>query len=376
MAASAIPRSTPDFGLDDLLMDVCEELQITATQYARAESAYSAVGRWLGDVSSPLHEMGVRIYPQGSLALRTTTRPRGKEEYDLDTVCEVEHAPLEPQQLYDLVLARLRQHAEYSKRIEEKKRCIRLAYSGDFHLDVLPSRPENNGSPNAILIPDRQMDEWRSTNPLEFIKWFERNVRRQRSLLAKATQSPLPTPLETKGAGPLRNAVQLLKRYRDNVFYTSTIDVAPRSIVLTTLAGQLYAGSDSLIETLGGLTAQMSTRKRFADVTGSRLVVLNPVAQSEDFSERWEDAECYRAFDDYLNALSSDLVRLQSARGLTNISKILDEMFGDDVGARSVNRYSNRVQEARDRKTLGSTVAGGLATAASRPAQPHTFHHG
>lgn len=364
-----------DFGLDELLLDVCDELQITEEQEARARSAYGAVGDWLGGIGSPLRSRGVRIYAQGSLALRTTTKPRGTEEYDLDLVCEVTRSPSEPQALYDLVLARLREHGDYAKRIVEKKRCVRLDYAGDFHLDVLPGRPDADGAPNAIDIPDTARELWHPTNPIEFVKWFEQQVRRERSRLVKAMQAPLPDSVDPRGAGPLRNSVQLLKRYRDNRFYRATRDVAPRSIVLTTLSGELYDGGDSLTSTFAGIAIEMLHKKRDADARGHRLVVMNPVANREDFSERWADPANYDAFDQMLTAMAIDIERVRAAKGLSAVSKILDEMFGDDLGVRSIDRYSRRLQGARDRKVLGSTVAGSLSASVRRSSQPHTFHH-
>lgn len=375
MAMPSAAGSASDFGLDDLLLDVCEELQITETQEQRARTAYGAVGEWLAGDGSPLRTLGVRVYPQGSLALRTTTKPRGKEEYDLDIVCEVARAPASPLDLYDLVLRRLKQHADYSKRLVEMKRCVRLDYAGDFHLDVLPGRPQHGGQPNAIQIPDTDLEQWHPTNPIEFIRWFEEQVRRQRSRVLKAMQAPLPAPLAPEVAGPLRNSVQLTKRYRDNQFYFVTEDVAPRSIVLTALSGEIYDGSESLSETFANVAAGMMQRKREADSRHQRLVVRNPVSPSEDFSERWVDPRCYQAFGDLLSALAVDLARLQRARGLGEVSRVLDEMFGDNLGVRSVDRYSRRVQAARERRVLGPTAMGGLSSAARRPAQPHTFHH-
>jgi hypothetical protein len=72
--------------LDDLLDLICVELQLTRTQFLDAEGKYQAIGRWLAEGNSPLADQAIRIYPQGSMALGTTVRPRGHEEFDLETM--------------------------------------------------------------------------------------------------------------------------------------------------------------------------------------------------------------------------------------------------------------------------------------------------
>lgn len=68
--------------LDELVVEICRTLQITETQFKDAEAHYQAVGMWLRETGSPLFTLRPVIYPQGSMALLTTVRPRGREEYD------------------------------------------------------------------------------------------------------------------------------------------------------------------------------------------------------------------------------------------------------------------------------------------------------
>jgi hypothetical protein len=62
--------------------------------------------------------------------------------------------------------------------------------------------------------------------------------------LVKAHIEPLPQQTEAEDKAPLAVAVQLLKRARDVAF--NGTKTAPRSVVLTTLAGQHYAGCESV----------------------------------------------------------------------------------------------------------------------------------
>lgn len=79
MAAPYIPQ--PNADLDFLLAQVAKALQLTRDQYALAAEHYGAVADWLGGTGSVLAPFRPWIYPQGSMALETTVRPRMREEY-------------------------------------------------------------------------------------------------------------------------------------------------------------------------------------------------------------------------------------------------------------------------------------------------------
>ena len=69
--------------LVEMLDSVFDNLDLTKTQRERIETAYNAVGSYLASCDHPLLE-GAQIYPQGSMRLRTTNKPLGQEEFDVD----------------------------------------------------------------------------------------------------------------------------------------------------------------------------------------------------------------------------------------------------------------------------------------------------
>lgn len=139
--------------LDELVEEICVTLQITPTQFESAEKHYRAVGDWLAKPGSVLAHLQPSIYPQGSMALRTTVRPREREEYDLDLVVQVSAFDNDPMRLYELVRHRLLEHADYRDRLEPLKRCLRLSYANQFHLDILPARPDFMRGTTCIEVP-------------------------------------------------------------------------------------------------------------------------------------------------------------------------------------------------------------------------------
>src|SRR5687768_7098072 len=119
--------------LDFLLAKITEDLQLTPPQYKNAVEKYGAVANWLRAPGSALAALAPDLYPQGSMALRTTLRPRGRVEYDLDIVCQTRPTSLSAMQLYDLLFRRLYESGHYRPILEKLKRCVRLNYAGDFH---------------------------------------------------------------------------------------------------------------------------------------------------------------------------------------------------------------------------------------------------
>ncbi|WP_051183148.1 nucleotidyltransferase domain-containing protein [Desulfocurvibacter africanus] len=160
--------------LTGLLELICQALELTKTQFETAEDRYGAVGRWLAEAESPLIETAT-VYPQGSMSLGTTVKPLGRNEFDIDLVC---HTPrgkqyMEPSALKKLIGDRLRTNERYRPILEEKPRCWRLNYAGDFHLDITPTIPNPACRRGGELAPDKKLKEWKETNPQGYKDWFE-----------------------------------------------------------------------------------------------------------------------------------------------------------------------------------------------------------
>jgi len=198
-------------------LDIPPELRIAATV------EYEKVGNWLADHADHNGE-GWKIYPQGSFLLGTVVRPQGRDEYDLDLVCE---RSLTKQQTTQTVLKSevgdaLRRYVQArlgedggSLDIDERKRCWTLVYGLAFHLDVLPAIPCPDGSPTGILLTDKRFREWQSSDPIAYGQWFrsrmEREIVAKRMVLAEARRvEPTAIPeAEIKTTPQL--VVQLLK---------------------------------------------------------------------------------------------------------------------------------------------------------------------
>jgi hypothetical protein len=364
--------------MDDLLWRICEELQLSPTRYQLAVDRYEAVCRWLEAQGSVVAQYRPSMYPQGSMRIGTTVKPSGRDEYDLDFVCEfgVPSSTFEsPLQLLKLVVVRLQQNDAYARLLEIKNRCVRLNYANEFHMDILPACPDAANGRSCLLVPDRESRWWKPSNPKGYGDWFEQRcelvlaVLAERAILAKA--DPVPAQEANWEKATLKRAVQLLKRWRD-IRYQKQPDMAPISMVLTTLAAQTYQGqlsvSEALTDILNGIVALIASSK-------PRIYVLNPANPLEDLSERWDDPEQYAAFVTGMHELHRNWANAVATAGVHNAAKRIEALFGEPVKT-AVAKQARQIQAMREQSALRVAPAG-LITAAPAigvPVRPNTFH--
>jgi hypothetical protein len=358
--------------LDGLLLDVCDELQLSPTRYQLAVERYGAVNQFLERQGSPFQFFHPRIFPQGSMALGTTSRPV-EGPHDLDFVLEIDAPYWQWHPLAGLHSLHqfLSGNETYRKMISMKNRVVRLTYADEFYMDILPAFKDSASGGTCILIPDRARVSLCASDPEGYILWFRNKCfTRRRLFLEKA--KPIPTRQAVHEKEPLQLAVQLLKRWRDLAFEDQCL--APISVVLTTLAATYYQGEDSVSDALSTILAGITNAIAIADLTGERIIVCNPTNPREDFGERWdENPAAYRAFTNAIRKLQKEWVLIVTGGRETN--KELEQLFGEYVPAALVKR-TKLLQEARKLGALavGSTGAiAGLGTGVSRIPQ-NVFH--
>lgn len=94
-------------------LSVIEKLDISPTLFKNAQSKYEALAAFLDE-----HGIEAAIYPQGSFALGTVTRPIKKADspsYDLNCICQVSGTKSEytPSGLRDLIENTLKDNDTY-----------------------------------------------------------------------------------------------------------------------------------------------------------------------------------------------------------------------------------------------------------------------
>lgn len=345
--------------LDDLLGLICEDLQISPTMHRSAEECYLAIGQWLEAEGSPIRLLRPRIYPQGSFRIGTTTRPLRGEEYDLDLVLELDLGTrtISPLAILDLVEKRLHDHGSYRRMVERKKRCVRLTYAREFHLDILPARPDALQGGTRVQIPDRELHAWLASDPRGYASWFKARASSGLLTLTRKVE-PVPDHEEAEEKTALQQVVQLLKRARD-VAYEEEPDDAPRSIVLTTLAGRAFDGSVSLTD---ALLAVVQGILQATSRTSTALLVTNPVQPAEVLSEQWlRDPTTYARFTLWMRSLASSLETMVGASLAASVDA-MSGLFGDPATHAALERQASRAEEARSRGALRVARSDGRLT--------------
>jgi len=333
--------------LDEHLDDVAEVLQLDDARRRAAELAASELHAWIQ--SNPgLQPHTPLLYPQGSFLIKTTVRPRrdgrDRDEFDLDMVVELQGGWTgTPDQLFERIWDRLHAHPTYGRYATKKRRCVCIDFPGEFHMDVLPARPDadrrKNGHHTAIEVPDRKLHDWKESDPRSFAAWFERRCReRIKERFVSSSMSLLPEDVEA-GLGALRKTVQLTKRHRDVIFNGD--DDVPRSIVLTTLLADNYYGRRS---TYLALRDSVERIDAWATATNGIPRVLNPVNEEENFAEAW-NSESLQEFCRFIRRFLAGLHELDQARGPQELGRLLGVLFEEDVAAMAMKKYGERQAE-------------------------------
>lgn len=365
--------------LDDLLGSSIASLDIPEEVRKLAVERYEAVARAL----ESRWQSGI-IYPQGSFRLGTTVRPiHGGGEYDIDLVCRRERAKESTTQvaLKTEVGAALqsftRSDPEGQPTLKEGKRCWTLDYPRDpFHLDALPAIPDDEACPDGILLTDRSLHEWQHSNPIAYSEWFymvmaEEFAERQILLAERMQVDDVPYwRIKTT----LQRAVQALKRHRD-IHFADSPDVAPASIIITTLAARAYSGPGDLYEVVVDVTRSMPS---FVETRNGVYWISNPVQPQENFADRWQGRpDRAKAFFDWIQAAQNDLASIgEKLDGVDAVLRRIGESLGEDAMKGAGATLGNDYHAAREEGNLTMNPASGtLATAAAGVAvRKHTFH--
>jgi hypothetical protein len=357
---------------DGLLFKICETLQLSPTQHGKAEDRYKAIAKVIDGPSSPFVHLSSNMYPQGSMRLGTTVKPL-EGPHDLDFVCEftVSHKLVNPMALLDEMYQLFNDHGVYGGMVEKKNRCVRIVYKDVFWLDILPACRDDINGGTCVQVPDREQGKWTPSNPIGYAKWFEESSHRTivcfddstRYLVIKASSSvqPIPDLQATEEKTILQLIVQLLKRWRDIHYADSSFP--PISIVLTTLAADIYTGVQSialgLLEVLEGIVSRLDA----AHALGRRLEVPNPVHPEEDFSERWDhNPKAYLEFNDGIRKLAKAWRDICMLHG--NPNRPLETLFGEAVNTTLI-KEAKVLQGMRETNQLGIKSSGVIVPASS-----------
>ena len=326
--------------LNDLLKAITEDLDIPTHAYEDAAFRYADIGEWLAQEDSELAKFDPDIYPQGSFRLGTVVKPLGRDEYDIDLVChlKIKKENTTQQELKDRVGKRLAAREDIKKILKPSRRCWLLDYPEQFHMDVLPTIPNEERQPNGILLTDTELRLWQYSNPIDYADWFKSQMRvmltEKRAAYAKSFQMSIEEVPDHEVKTPLQRVVQLLKRHRD-VHFKDDQKNRPVSVIITTLAAHAYKNQGDLADALTGIIQDMPNFvERRKD---EKWWVENPVDPGENFADKWNEYPSRRiAFFTWLDKVHEDFLNASQTVSLVKSASLLSPVLGRNTTSRAL----------------------------------------
>ncbi len=401
--------------LDELLLDVATELELSDNDRAVAGRRYDRLQDHLTRPSSPLRDYiahpDCQIYPQGSMSIGATILSGTNDDrFDVDAIVEFEvPAEWDDKKPLDL-LEEAMQGFPGAKEIVRCTRCIQVRFPF-MHLDVTildpaaEPRPELAGE--IFHSPDNQAASRVPANPYGFSQWFRDSLSPQPAHLAvqlqerrarfgsdrlveeveeravaKAEQEALPRVIPPRLDGIEVVALKLMKRFV-NLRYEKRTLKRPPSIYLTKLSVTAGYDGKGVTAHLEKFASRVKSAMEDAIAVGSGPDERNPTYDLDKLNDRWPKSQLDR------QVLAQDmgvlLAELQAARtgSVTEVAEILERLFGEQVGKRAIKilqeRYSGGGPKRYEHGTgtiLGAAVAAPSIAHSSSPVRSHNFHTG
>lgn len=345
------------------LLKIIEGLDISPTMYNNAVEKYESIAHYL-----EAHGLEATIYPQGSFALGTVTRPYSKDKdknYDLDFICQVNaiKGDISPKELRDKIKDILEGCDLYGGRLTSYDECFTIEYASigavGFSIDIVPAADETfetkqrlraeSDNPEliwtAIAIPrysKQRAYNWITNNPKGYRQWFSRinmqysnfsrNEYRQRlfeknrSIFNSVEEIP-----DELNRTSLQRVIQILKYHRD-VYYSKVRDgddIKPISAIINTVVAKIASKADpssSPIELLEYVISEFSIyaeqlthdeldfRQKYSDKsvmrkTSGKWVIENPANPEDNLANKWnQDSRIPATFFRWVAAVKEQLI--------------------------------------------------------------------
>lgn len=369
--------------IEKIFEKVAEDLNITDTQYETADSKYKELGKFL-DKNTP--DVKIDLYPQGSFALGTIIKPLDREdEYDLDFVCEYQAYDESAQALKAEVQSLL---ANYGKcEFTEKRRCWQVIYENcpQFHMDIIPAVYKKEPREH-IVITNMKYDghyEYIGSNPKAYIKWFKDKQKASFQRLCENVrfQAKLQEIKEYKIKTTLQKAIQILKRHRDVMFKDDKNECKPISIIITTMAANMYNHEPRIFETITNFLAGAEEYLRTCKNDEGVYVIENPTftgGETENFADKWQiHPERETAFFKWINKAKEDFnLEKIKAMSITELGQYLKIILGEKSGIRVFNSLAEEFKKDIENGKYKVDSKTGTISEKGNVTIPTTHHYG
>lgn len=374
--------------LNEMYKTLGKNIDISDELFEDAVKEYQNLGRWL-DRNTP--EYSLSVYPQGSFALGTVVKPlTEKDDYDLDLVCELylSYGLTAHQLKVDVVKPLLLKYRRITGDIVEKRRCWHVEYEEvpNFHMDVIPAVDQIT----YIDITDHDEDtdayEYIGSNPKGYVNWFFERCKKMTDSMYNTyvlnenlhvNEADVERVKRYKIKTPLQRAVQLLKRHRDIMFEDKPEELKPVSIIITTIAGQLYENEDNIFDALDSILSKAEEYIN-SNKIGEQYYIENPSYHGENFADKWnEHPERASACISWIrqarkDLINSDLTYMMRSDMATHIKKV----FGVTAGTKLFEEMAKADSAAVKNSSLRIDTKTGSLSTTGTVTVPQNHHHG
>lgn len=358
--------------------ELAKELNISKTDYDRAVTSYTALGKFMKEHNN---DWDIKIYPQGSFELGTVVKPITEEDqYDVDLIVEIKVPSFTAEDLRIAIINLLESYGRYKEKVEEKKPCLRISYaeSAQFHMDIACARPIRNGSSNNIIEISRKGQYgyyYENSNPLGYIDWFKNAMRfhqivnyQKKIIFEKGETEIEPLTLQNIKT-PLQKAIQILKRHRDIVF-KDDLENRPSSIIITTLCAMAYNGNgrfkfitESFNNNDENNNIYLIIKEMLSRVTSFITInqnleyeLKNPSLKEENFLKKWNTNPLLKHnFDYWIRKAQIDIIE-NPIKFIENSPKNFKDQlsfsFGESIVLKSLNNYGALMGKLNNNKKI------------------------
>lgn len=258
---------------------------------------------------------GFEVLHQGSYKMKTGVKPIGNIEYDIDVGLRfsLSRKDYESKTVRSWVLDAVKGH---TKETFDKGPCIRVAYAGGYHLDLVCYSREERAGANEELFLAHKSTGWRPADPIALVSHFDS----ARSAFSNTDDS------ET-GTDQLRRVIRYLKRWYDFAIQGDS-DAKPSGLAYTLLSIQHTWKELSWDGKPDDLLAMRRVAAHLATHPG-RLTAFKPTPEYEDVLAGLGDAAVEK-LKSRAATLVSAIDEAQEAVDPVDACKILQKVLGDD----------------------------------------------
>lgn len=327
--------------LSKFYAELVKEIQLSKT-------ATDSIEKHFETIANIIHKNlnNASTFPQGSYSLGTAIKPLNgsQDDYDADMVVLI-NDDINAKELKNKIGEILKGNKIYADKIEEKGRAWTITYSNS-HIDIIPALKTDG---DGILITNKNENgtyDYIKSNPRGYKCWFVEQASKKSKELREISNEKLHS---VQPRTVLQKVIQILKYSRDKMFQYKNNKLKPISMLITTLASELYSGEEDLFEALENIISAIPTYMIQHKNIDGEYHIYNPVEPTEEFTDKWiAHPERKEEFIKWTKAIQIELVEQSQTEPKVRFAKRLQKVLGAEVinAYKAIGEHDQAVQRS------------------------------